>query len=100
MRPLRSTSAFAPSSINFSAARARGWPAVPSRASGRLQIELGAVLQEQIDQRPGDIGIAGLLAGDDQPHRGAAVGPERRGIHIGASSRSSRAISTMFFARA
>ena len=50
-----------------------------------LEVERGAVLQEQFDQWAGDIGVAGLFAGAQQPHCGPAIGPECRGIHVSAA---------------
>jgi uncharacterized OB-fold protein len=47
-------------------------------------VEPGSVLQEHIDERSDHVGVAGLLARDEQPHRVAAVRADGQRIHVGA----------------
>ena len=49
------------------------------------QIEPGAILQENIDERADDIRVAGLFAGHEQTHRVAAIRAERARVHVSAA---------------
>ncbi len=49
---------------------------------GLLEVESGSAFQEQVHQRPGGTGIAGLLAGDEQTHRVGGIRAEGHGMDI------------------